>query len=127
MINNYWEEKNMSKEILDCLNLKMEKMNLPNWIKEIHCPFCNLKLPLRSIRHIGLCFNTRNFGEMTVEVLCDQCSKMDTLYVRVDISNIEQFIDFLNGKDPKASLVIEEDMYIMKYNNIVSKMIGEEK
>jgi len=127
MINNYWEELDMSKEVLDRLEFEMKKMNLPDWVKNIHCPFCKSELPLKSFRHIGLCFNTRNYGEMTIEVLCEKCLKMDTLYVRVNIQNIEQFIDFLNGEKPEANFVIEEDMYKLQYNNMVSKIVGERK
>ncbi len=82
MQNNYWEEQNMPNDVSDFHKILMAEMNLPKWIKKIKCPFCNKELSLISIRNIQLCLNTRNFGDIAVEVLCNDCSKMDTLYFR---------------------------------------------
>ena len=133
MINSFWEEQNMNQDIYLFHEKQMEKMDLPQWIKDIKCPFCDKELHLRCIRNIQLCLNTRNFGEIAIEVLCDRCSKMDTLYFRENCENLKDFCNYLvrleiNSpiKTPKNNPVIEEDMYKMQYNNLMNKMMDVE-
>jgi len=120
VINNFWEEQGMD-DISSFHEEQLGKMGIPEWAK-LECPFCQEKLPLRSIRTIGLKFNTRNMGDLVVEIVCYSCSKGDTLYFRKEIDHIEDFCELLVGnKKPKNNPVIEENMYRMMYNNVVEK------
>ena len=124
MLNNFWEELRMKKEIHDFHSKKIENMDLPNWIKDIKCPFCHNNVLIKDIRKISLCLNTRNLGEIAIEVACTQCEKMDTLYYITSIKNISEFILYLDKKEePKIEPIIEEKMYEMKYNNLISEMV----
>ena len=125
MLNNYWEEQGMNNEVNFFHEEELKKVNLPEWIKKIKCPFCSKELPLRSFRSIQLCLNTRNFGEIAIEVLCDECSKMDTLYFRDKDINIYSFCSYLKGdSSPETNPIIEEDMYKLSYNNIMEKLVS---
>ena len=123
MINNFWEEKAMSNDINVFHEKLLRKMDIPKWVN-LDCPFCKKLLSLSSIRSFGVKFNTRNMGDLFIEVLCTECSKMDTLYFRNQIDTINDFILFLNGqKEPTGEPVIEEKMYAMNYNNVVERMV----
>ena len=126
MISNVWEEQDFNAKLLDFHEKELGKMALPDWTN-IDCPFCNKKLPLRSIRSISMKLNTRNMGDLALEFICDKCSKMDTLYFRKDAKNIAEFVSLLENKSkPQSKAILEEDMYKQKYNNVVENMIGEE-
>jgi len=104
----------------------MKEMKLPDWIKRIKCPFCNKDLPLRSIRNIQLCLNARNFGEIAIEVMCDVCDKLDTIYFRTKIKDMNHFADYLNGHYQfGGKSFIERDMYNEKYNCVVEEMLKQ--
>jgi len=125
MINSHWEEQNMDKVITEFHESEMEKMGLPKWIRDISCPFCSKEIPLRSVRNVGLCLNTRNFGEIAVEVICDECNKMDTVYFRTNIGTMSEFISSIKSDaiKPDADHLLEEEMYKKNYNNIIRKMV----
>ena len=127
MINNYWEEQDMAEDINHFHEKQVAKMGLPEWVTSIQCPFCESELSMRSIRSLGFKLNTRNMGDIVVEFACDDCEKMDTLYYRDEIKHATGFGDFLNGTtSPKSEAVLEEDMYKMKYNNVMEKMLQNE-
>jgi len=128
MPSNFWEEQRMSTDIIAVHEKLMEEMNLPQWIKDSKCPYCNKNLPLRSIRNIQLCLNTRNFGEIAVELICDSCNKMDTVYYRTGIRKISQFFDYLSGQvQVGENPLVEKDMYDAKYNCVVEEIIKRSK
>jgi len=125
MPSNFWEELTMSLDIIKFHEEEMSKWNIPKWMI-IKCPHCEKELPLRSIRSISLKFNTRNLGDIAVEVCCTKCCKLDTVYFRQEANNIKDIIPFLTGeKEPKSKPIVEEKMYQMKYNNAVEKMLGQ--
>lgn len=127
MINSFWEEQGMSKNILDFHAEVMKEAELPEWMNKLICPFCKEILPPRCIRSVGMKFNTRNYGDVIVEVFCEKCRKMDTLYFVKETNNIKDFVKIIDGTEmPKSKPVIEESMYNMKYNNIMEKMIAKE-
>lgn len=114
----------MNDEILDFHEDVLGDVGIPEWISEIACPFCKKDLPLRSFRSIGIKLNTRNLGDLTIEILCDECKQMDTLYFRKEISKLVDILPLLSGeKKPKSEPVLEEDMFKMQYNNVVEKLI----
>ena len=128
MINNIWEEQTMEKAILDFHEKEMGKVCIPEWIQKIKCPFCKKDVPLRSIYSFGLKLNARNLGDFFVEILCDDCNKMDTLYFRQEVGNIEDLCSLLKAeKEPRGKPFIEEDMYKMGYNNIIEKMVNKKE
>jgi hypothetical protein len=124
MLNTFWEELNMSDEVLKFHEEELSKWNLPKWVN-IDCPFCGKKQPLRSIRSVSIKFNTRNLGDLALEVCCFDCHRMDTLYFQQEIDKITDVIPFLTGeKEPKNKPILEEKMYELKYNNVVEKMVN---
>lgn len=126
MLNNFWEEKYMSDSILDFHEKELIKMGIPKWAN-IKCPFCDCELPMRSIRSITIKFNTRNMGDLAVEILCDKCQKMDTVYFRREIDSVADVIPLLTGeKNPKNKPILEEDMYKENSNNVLNKMSAKE-
>lgn len=125
MISNFWEEQNMS-EIAMWHEEALSEMGIPKWL-QINCPFCQKKLPLRSIRSFGVKLNSRNFCDLFVEVCCDKCSKMDTIYFRQEIEKITDFIGFLTGESsPVSEPITEQDMFDLKRNNLVERKMSKE-
>ena len=104
----------------------MQEMNLPEWIKKIQCPFCHKDLSLRSIRNIQLCLNARNFGEIAIEVMCNVCDRLETIYFRTKIRNMDRFVEYLNGHCSfEGKSFLERDMYDEKYNCVVEEMLKQ--
>ena len=125
MLSNFCEEQHMSDKISQFHEETLKSFNMPKWMK-VKCPFCHKDLPLRSIRSVAMRFNTRNLGDITLEVFCVHCSKMDTLYFKSEVSNILDFIEVLHGnQELKSQPILEEDMYKKGYNNVMEKMITE--
>ena len=123
MKNNYWEEMNMNLDVKEFHEESLKKMGIPEWIN-IDCPYCHKKLPLSSIRSVGFKLNTRNKGDVFIEIMCEDCRLMNTVYYRGQISKVSEFSDFLNSeKIPNSEPILEENMYKMQYNNIVEEMI----
>jgi len=125
MLSNFCEEQNMADKILEFHEKELQKWDIPKWAN-VKCPFCSKKLPLRSIRSITLKLNTRNLGDIAVEVFCPYCSKMDTVYFRKEVDNVLHFADLLDDDSPKTEPVTEEKMYQMQYNNLTDKMVGDQ-
>lgn len=124
MLNNFCEEQKMEDRILQFHEKILGNYEIPKWIKDIKCPFCKKELPLRSIRSVSMKFNTRNLGDITLEIFCVYCSRMDTVYFKGAAEKISDFIEILSGnKELKSKPVIEEDMYKAGYNNVMEKMI----
>ncbi len=122
-MNNVWEEQNMSEQLSVFHEKLVSNMDLPQWIK-MECPYCHQILPWRSIRTVGFKLNARNVGDVVVEFCCDNCHRMNTLYFRQEIENISDFLALMSGKTtPKNEPLIEENMYLAKYNNLVEKMV----
>jgi len=106
-----------------------EKVNasfkIPEWAL-IDCPFCKNKIQHSGVRNIGLCLNSRNLGDISVEFHCDECVRMDTVYFRREINySVAEFRAFLIGAYKPSNPVVEEEMYQLKYNNLIERMIGE--
>ena len=126
MLNTFCEEQTMQDKILEYHEGKLATKNIPKWMN-INCPFCGKEQPLRSIRNVSLRFNTRNMGDVTVEIFCVHCNKMDTLYFREDV-DIDGFISLLkNETQPKTKPIIEEEMFKLGYNNTMKIMSEESK
>ena len=114
----------MAMDILNFHETELSKIGIPKWAN-VKCPFCNGELPLRSIRSITLKFNVRNMGDLAVEVFCEKCSLMDTVYFRKEFESIKDVIPLLMGnEEPINKPIIEENMYKLQYNNVLEKMIG---
>lgn len=126
MLNNFCEEQRMADKILDFHEKELQKIGIPKWAN-VKCPFCNKELPLRSVRSISLKLNTRNMGDVMVEVFCVYCSKMDTVYFRKAAEDINKFVGLLiQNYTPETEPIVEEKMYKMQYNNVVEKMLGSQ-
>ena len=125
MLNNFCEEQKMSDKILQFHEDVLKTFEIPKWMN-VKCPFCHKELPLRSIRSVSMKFNTRNLGDITLEIFCTYCSRMDTVYFKSETNNILDFIGLLSGnKIPQSLPMIEEDMYKASYNNVVEKMVAK--
>lgn len=125
MITNFWEEKFMNEQILKYHEQELLKMNMPDWMRNIKCPFCGEIIGVRGIRNIRLCLNTRNLGDLSIEILCEKCMKMDSVYYREHLSNLAEFMKLLIDSKPKNDPIVEEEMYKMQYNNAVEGMLKE--
>jgi len=128
MKNNYWEEQNMKQEILDFHQEVIESMEVPEWVK-INCPHCSEKVELRGIRAISLCLNARNLGDLAVQYHCSKCGLMDTVYFRKSVDGkVSNFAKYIKDKEmPDQPPVVEEEMYKLRYNNLMDKFIKEKK
>ena len=127
MLNNFCEDKSLAESVLDFHEVILKDMEIPEWMN-VKCPFCSRDLPLRSIRSVTLKLNSRNLGDIALEIFCPECSKMDTVYFRKEVDSITDFIPFLTGRrSPKSDPVVEEKMYQLQYNNLMDKMISENK
>lgn len=127
MKNNYWEEKKMESSINQFHEESLKKMDIPDWMN-INCPYCSEKLPLRSIRSFGVKLNTRNKGDIFLEVLCEKCGIMNIVYFRKQINKFTDLTNFITGNTkPSCDPVLEEDMYKLQYNNILEEMTSGEK
>ena len=123
MKNSNCEDLDNTTELDRFQETWLSEMDIPEWM-HLDCPFCGKKLPLRSIRSVGLKFNTRNIGDVVVEVLCDRCKLMDTVYFRNGASCLSEFIALLKGETiPKTKPVLEEDMFKLQSNNAVEEML----
>jgi len=127
MITNYWEELDMPNEILEFHEKSLEEFHIPKWAM-INCPYCGKPLQKRAIREIGMKFNSRNMGDIFLEFCCDSCYKMNVLYYRKEVKNTEDFLPFLTGeKSPISMPELEEDMYKLKYNNLIDLMYSKKE
>jgi hypothetical protein len=128
MINNFWEEQSMDNSILEFHEKELEKMAIPLWISNLVCPYCNKKNPLSSIRNIHLCLNTRNLGDISIEILCNDCKKMDIVYFHEDIKDMNDFCAYLcDLKKPTTQPILEEAMFKSGVNNTINKMIVDKR
>ena len=121
MISNTWEElsSNGFKNMGATQEEYAKNVGLPKWMN-LDCPYCNAKLGLRSIREFGLKLNPRNFGDIFVQICCDECKKLDTLYFKAEAYTVEEFIGMINGTfQPLAKPMLEDDMYKANYNNLL--------
>lgn len=113
----------MKSDILDYHEKALVEKKIPEWLNMV-CPFCKKPLLRRSIRTVGVKFNTRNMGDLIVEFCCFECSKMDTLYYRKQIKELSDLSKYLSGElVPEITPVLEEEMYKMGYNNLVEQMV----
>jgi hypothetical protein len=125
MMNNFCEEQRMEDKVLEFHEQELKNWDIPAFVANIKCPFCNTDMPLRSIRSIALKLNARNLGDIAVEVFCPHCSKMDTVYFRKAADCVDAFFSLLTGGyAPLTEPIIEEEMYKLQYNNVVEKMMG---
>ena len=123
MKNSFCEDANVKIDVKTFHEEEMAKMGIPKWAN-VDCPFCHDKLPLRSIRGVTMKFNARNIGDLGVEVFCDKCSLMDTVYFRKEFKGMDDVVSILTGKkEPLSQPIIEENMYKMQYNNLVENMV----
>ena len=124
MKNNFWEEiqmKNINEiDIKDLHNESVKKTNVPEWA-EIDCPECSKQIPPSGIRRIGLCLNARNIGDIAVTYHCDACGIMNTVYFTKVCQNIEEFCNHLKNKKIDKSPITEEEMFELRYNNLIEK------
>jgi len=124
MLNTFWEELRMDEHLLRFHEEELGKWDLPKWMN-VKCPFCGKDQPLRSIRSFTVKFNTRNMGDLAIEICCIDCRKLDTIYFQQEIDKLSDVIPLLTGeKEPKSKPVLEEKMYKLQYNNVVEKMIN---
>ena len=120
MKNNVYDEKDMSRALKETHEKTIEKIGLPDWMKDLSCPYCQKKLNLSGIREVSLCFNARNFGDISMEFHCENCGVLDTLYFYKATENLEDFFDLMkNNKKPNSIPILKEKMYKLGYNNLL--------
>ena len=124
MISNVWEGQLNSDKLKAFHDSKIEEVSLPKWMK-IDCPICKKKMPPRAIRSFSLKFNSRNFGDIAIEVACPECNRMETIYFRNAFTSIKEAITYLTVKAPSSKPITEEEMYKLHYNNLMEEMYGD--
>jgi hypothetical protein len=129
-MNTWWEDLEMRENLKTLHNIEVEKMHLPEWLEK-ECPYCGNVFQPRAIRNIGINFNARNLGDITVEFCCDNCSRSDTLYYKNAAKDMKTFCALLDPEcsealKPEVEPLIEDKMYAAKYNNLVEKTIHKE-
>lgn len=103
-------------------------LNLPDWLFKVECPFCQKNLTLMAIRGISFKTNARNFGDLCIDFLCENCSTGDLLYFRSAFKDKNEIAQIICGEkeiDPKTA-ILEEKMYKSGYNNTLELMLGEQ-
>jgi|SaaInlV_165m_DNA_1040744.scaffolds.fasta_scaffold17943_3 hypothetical protein len=127
MKNSFYEEKDMKKALVSLHNNSVNKLNIPEWARNIKCPHCSEKVEASGLRQITFCLNARNIGDICVEMHCVLCGIMDTVYFRSEVENsILEFCDLLNGeKNPSSEPILEEEMYKLGYNNLIERFLEE--
>lgn len=127
-VDSWWEDLNMEKDLKQIHQDVVEEMNIPEWMS-LKCFHCGDKLPQRCIRSISAFFNSRNIFDVGVQVCCENCGIMETLYFRNAIKSMKEFSDVILGKcsDEFKSIVPirEEEMYKIQYNNLLEHNIKE--
>ncbi len=109
------------KPILEFYSMVMSEMNFPLWVF-INCPHCGNKLKVEAIRNIAPCFNAKNFGDMSMEFLCTECARMDTVYWKDAFQTMEDICNLLNGKmSIDGNPMTENEMYRDNHNNIMER------
>lgn len=127
MTNSVWEEQDFNENLKNYHSKCVEDFGLPEWTY-VCCPYCHKKLPSRGIRGIEVKFNTRNHGDVAIEIQCDDCAVTDVVYFRKAVDNMDEFIEMLKGrKEPETAPLLEEDMYNSRYNNVLEKLIIEKE
>jgi phage FluMu protein Com len=101
MINNVCEEilsPRINSEEIEKVQEQIlnSDINLPSWLRNLKCPYCNEVMGVTSIRSIILKLNPRNIGDLAVEFLCLKCKVGNTLYFRQEAKTKQSFIDLLN-------------------------------
>ena len=87
-----------------------------------------MDLPSRAIREIGFRLNARNIGDIVVEVCCEECVTLETLYFKSEIKNALDFTNFLlDDKTPKNKPIVEQEMYRQMYNNLMEMKVSKEQ
>lgn len=124
MKNNYWEELKMNN-ISEIHNNKILEMNIPKWMNELKCPYCEKIQPVSSIRQFGMKLNSRNIGDFFLELCCYDCKIMNTLYFRKETKNIGEFIALLTVNSPVCKPIVEENMYAQRYNNLIEDELNK--
>ena len=125
MKNNFYEEKYMKSEVIKTHRDAVNGLNIPNWLKDLDCPHCDAKLKPEGIRNVSICLNAKNIGDICVEHHCSECGIMDSIYFRGAVKScISEFCDYINGdREPEAEPVVEEEMYKLRYNNLVENYL----
>lgn len=124
MPSNYCEEKDINKMIRSFQEENISNMGLSDSILDIKCPYCGDKIEKGSIRNVGLCLNTRNLGDISVQIFCFKCSLMETLYFKEEVKNVKEFFDYISGAEVlKSKPLTEGNMYSSGNNNTVDNML----
>jgi len=73
------------------------KFGLPSWIltdsydKKRKCPYCGTDFVMESVRGVGVCLNAQHFGDIQIEILCQNCYSSYFLQFRKECRTILDF------------------------------------
>lgn len=132
MTSNYWEElniANVNSSLSEIHKHLLDELGLPDWLKDIKCPFCNKVQPLSSIREFGIKLNPKNLCDLFIQVACFDCKKMETLYFRRQVLDIADFIEFVSNKESRLTRepITEQKMSKEGYNNMLEMALEKMK
>ena len=99
--------------------IEIEKIGIPKWLHNIKCPFCQVPMPLKSIRRISFWTSFKNFGDVSVEFYCEKCCQMDTIYYQEVANSIKEFVNKINGTETvEATPILERELMKRELMNI---------
>lgn len=114
------DTKNVDSFRTQCI----EEMNLPAFVDNLNCPYCNEKLTKDCIRSITFKTNSRNMGDICVEFLCSKCGHGNYFYFREQFETSADIVAIMSGeKKIEVEPILEDDMYKMQYNNALEKLL----
>lgn len=112
----------------------LNRFGIPEWIledgnrKPRKCAYCSKDLDIESIRSVGVCLNAQHFGDIQIEILCQECSSSYHLQFRKMCNTMSEFCMFLDGTifDINPEAVILTDIKTSD-NNLSEMLILDEQ
>jgi hypothetical protein len=111
------------KEIKEKRNEYLKEYKIPEWV-EIECVNCKKKINKNNIQSIGFHFNGKNMGDISVELICDNCRAMESYFFKTDCKNIEEMLNLLKQKDIKIDPISYHEAFKSKENNLLKRIFN---
>jgi len=120
--SDVWPEQFDMADITDYHRFLTEDTSkIPEWAC-ITCPHCGKSIQKGNVRKIGMCFNARNFEDIFLEFICDECKIMETVYFRKALAE-KSLPELLNDpRGPDSVPMTEDEMYKAGYNNVMERL-----
>lgn len=109
---NLCEDMNISDIVKKSHCNIIGEMKLPEWTKNISCPFCKNPLLDTDLRSICFKLNPSNVGDLCIEFLCSNCQCGDYLYMHSQFKSAKEAVEIITEekKIDVSKFVVEEEM-----------------